>query len=221
MKTSRKIKTKFNTVSYLLVHATQHFPAVGKDIVGRPCAICNNLDTWKQFLNSLTHQTEARNIWARWWRASDYLKRRVMLQHDYWKKDKKATNYIWMLVYFVSIIFVAMKVCYQLLLDFKQEVREHFMKAQWVRVRTNVKNHCSKPKQIQTDRQWAVQFSLRSSHSLQGRTQGGLVGVETRAVESEVSPSDSNADSDSGQFRLSDSNSDSGPTPTFSCISFL
>ena len=58
-----------------------------------------------------------------------------------------------MLVYFVSIIFVAMKVCYQLLLDFKQEVREHFMKAQWVRVRTNVKNHCSKPKQIQTDRQ--------------------------------------------------------------------
>jgi len=53
-----------------------------------------------------------------------------------------------MLVYFVSIIFVAMKVCYQLLLDFKQGVREHFMKAQWVRVRINVENHCSKPKQI-------------------------------------------------------------------------
>jgi len=27
--------------------------------------------------------------------------------------------------------------------------------------------------------------------------------------------------SDSWQFRLSDSNSDSGPTPTFSCISYL
>ena len=37
----------------------------------------------------------------------------------------------------------------------------------------------------------------------------------TRAVESEVLSSDS----DSGQFRLSDS--DSGPTPTFSCISYL
>jgi len=40
-----------------------------------------------------------------------------------------------------------------------------------------------------------------------------------RAVESEVPSSDS--DSHSGKFRLSDSNSDSGPTPTFSCISYL
>jgi len=39
------------------VHTTQHFPAVGKDIVGSPCAICNNLVTWKQFLNSLTSYT--------------------------------------------------------------------------------------------------------------------------------------------------------------------
>jgi len=41
----------------------------------------------------------------------------------------------------------------------------------------------------------------------------------TRAVESEVPSSDS----DIRQFRLSDSdsNSDSGPTPTFSCISYL
>jgi len=61
-----------------------------------------------------------------------------------------------MLVYFVSITFVAMKVCYyQLLglLDLRQGVLEHFMKAQGVRVRINVKNHCSKPKQIQTNRQ--------------------------------------------------------------------
>jgi len=39
----------------------------------------------------------------------------------------------------------------------------------------------------------------------------------TKAVESEVPSSNS----DSWQFRLSDSNSDSGPTPTFSCISYL
>jgi len=39
--------------------------------------------------------------------------------------------------------------------------------------------------------------------------------ARTRAAESEVPSSDS----DSGKFRLSDSNSDSGPTPTFSCIS--
>jgi len=45
MKTSRKIKIKFNAVRYLLVHATQHFPAVGKDIFGSPCAICDNLVT--------------------------------------------------------------------------------------------------------------------------------------------------------------------------------
>jgi len=44
-----------------------------------------------------------------------------------------------------------------------------------------------------------------------------LAGGNTRAAESEVLSSDS----DSGQFRLSDSNSDSGPTPTFSCISYL
>jgi len=47
--------------------------------------------------------------------------------------------------------------------------------------------------------------------------------VGFRAVESEVPSSDSN----SWQFRLSDtdsnsnSNSGSGPTPTFSCISYL
>jgi len=39
--------------------------------------------------------------------------------------------------------------------------------------------------------------------------------ILSRAVESEVPSSDS----DSWQFRLSDSNSDSGPT--FSCISYL
>jgi len=39
--------------------------------------------------------------------------------------------------------------------------------------------------------------------------------ITTRAVESKVPSSDS----DSWQFRLSDS--DSGPTPTFSCISYL
>jgi len=39
--------------------------------------------------------------------------------------------------------------------------------------------------------------------------------VLTKAVESEVPSSDS----DSWQFRSSDS--DSGPTPTFSCISYL
>ena len=38
-----------------------------------------------------------------------------------------------------------------------------------------------------------------------------------RAVESEVPSSDS----DSWQFRLTDSDSDSGPTPTFNCISYL
>jgi len=41
--------------------------------------------------------------------------------------------------------------------------------------------------------------------------------IAIRAVESEVPSSDS----DSWQFRLSDSNSDSGPTPTFSCISYI
>jgi len=41
--------------------------------------------------------------------------------------------------------------------------------------------------------------------------------LSLRVVESEVLSSDS----DSGQFRLSDSNSDSGPTPTFSCITYL
>jgi len=44
--------------------------------------------------------------------------------------------------------------------------------------------------------------------------------MESRGVESEVSSSESNSGSDSGQFRLSDSwqfrlsDSDSGPTPT-------
>jgi len=41
----------------------------------------------------------------------------------------------------------------------------------------------------------------------------------SRAVESEVSPSDFN--SDSGKFRLSDSNSDSGLIQIFSCISYF
>ena len=45
--------------------------------------------------------------------------------------------------------------------------------------------------------------------------------VGTRAVESEVSSSDSNSYLDSGQFWLSDSNSDSGPTPTLSRITYL
>jgi len=39
-----------------MVHTTQHFPAVSKDIFGSPCAICSNLVTWKQFLNSLARQ---------------------------------------------------------------------------------------------------------------------------------------------------------------------
>ena len=57
IKTSRKIKiVLFNVVRYLLVHATQQFLAVNKDIFGSLYAIFNNLLPWKQFLNSLAHQ---------------------------------------------------------------------------------------------------------------------------------------------------------------------
>jgi len=76
--------------------------------------------------------------------ASGYLKRRAMLQHNYWKKQQKNFTSVWLLVYFVSSLYcyiIAMKLCYYQLLDFRQGVRENLMKGQGVRVHTKVKNH--------------------------------------------------------------------------------
>jgi len=41
------------------------------------------------------------------------------------------------------VIFVATKLCYYQLLDFRQGVRENLMKGQGVRVHIKVKNHCN------------------------------------------------------------------------------
>jgi len=130
------------------VHTTQHFLAVSKDIFESPCAIFNNLLTWKQFLNFSTTYLRESSFSTREldydMQASGYLKRRAVLQHNYWKKMAKKTlplSDCWCtLQVHCIVIFVAMKVCYYQLLDFRQWVRENLMKGQGVRVYIKVKN---------------------------------------------------------------------------------
>jgi len=76
----------------------------------------------------------------------------------------------------------------------------------------NIRLHCnvSQPVKDQQNVDVATPWKI-----LYGRSR--LISPFLRAVESEIPSSDS----DSWKFRLSDSNSDSGPTPTFSCISYL
>ena len=68
------------------------------------------------------------------------------------KKQQKNITCVWFLVYFVSTSYRYIRcdeiVLLPITLDFRQGVRENFMKGQGARVRIKVKNHCSSGKQI-------------------------------------------------------------------------